>query len=310
MAQVDSGKLFGKLNETTRRTLEGGLGLCQSRTHSQFEIEHWLLKILEFGNTDLEIIIKQFDLDPTRLITDLGKSLDRFNTGSSRLPEISPNVFQLVKTAWMVGSVDLNEGVVRSGHLVCGLLSDDYLVRIAVGASEEFKKINLENLKTGFHAYLKNSAETSQSVSSAGPVATGSGSGGKPTGPTDTPNLDQYTVDLTQRAKNGEIDPVLGRDPEIRQITDILTRRRQNNPILTGEAGVGKTAVVEGFALRLANGDVTPSLKNVSLRSLDLGLLQAGAGVKGEFENRLKNVINEVKASPTPIIMFIDEATR
>ena len=309
MAQVDSGKLFGKLNETTRRTLEGGLGLCQSRTHSQFEIEHWLLKILEFGNTDLEIIIRQFDLDATRLITDLGKSLDSFKTGSSRLPEISPNVFQLVKTAWMVGSVDLNEGIVRSGHLVCGLLSDDYLARIALGASAEFKKINLDSLKTGFHTYLKDSVETSQSVSSSGMAAPSHSAGsGKATGPTDTPNLDQYTIDLTQRAKDGEIDPVLGRDPEIRQITDILTRRRQNNPILTGEAGVGKTAVVEGFALRLAKGDVPPSLKNVSLRSLDLGLLQAGAGVKGEFENRLKNVIGEVNASPTPIIMFIDEA--
>ncbi len=309
MAQVNLKQLIGKLNDVSRRTLEGATGLCLSRTHYNVEIEHWLFKILEQGDTDFEIIIKQFDIDSMRLISDLGNSINEFKTGNSRPPALSPDLVKLCKEAWLIGSIDLADGVTRTGHLVCALLSDENLSRIANGISQEFKKISIDNLINGFHSILGKSHEAA-SVAASGATSGGAPqSGGKRAGgPTATPSLDQFTIDLTERAKNGEIDPVLGRDPEIRQITDILTRRRQNNPILTGEAGVGKTAVVEGFALRLARGDVPPQLKNVAIKSLDLGLLQAGAGVKGEFENRLKSVIQEVKSSPTPIIIFIDEA--
>ncbi len=310
MAQIDLKQLIGKFNETCRRSLESATGLCMSRSHYNIEIEHWLFKILEIPGSDLEIIVRQYDIDPSRFITDISHSLDGFKTGNSRPPALSPDLVKLAKEGWLVGSVDMSDYALRTGHLIAALLSDENLSRIANGMSDEFKKISIENLKAGFHSILADSVETGQA--GAGPLPGGKsrapGVPGQPPAGGDTPSLDQYTIDLTDRAKAGNIDPVLGRDHEIRQITDILTRRRQNNPILTGEAGVGKTAVVEGFALKIASGDVPPSLKNVSLRSLDLGLLQAGAGIKGEFENRLKSVINEVKASPIPIILFIDEA--
>ena len=311
MANVSLKQLIGKLNANTRRTLEGATGMCLSRTHYNVEIEHWLLKILETGNNDLDFIVKQFNIDPIRLQSDLSKALDKFKTGNSRPPAISPDLVKLAKEAWLVGSVDLGAVVIRSGHLICALMSDEILSSIAKNASSEFSKISGEELTNHFYKICGDSSESADvPAGSAGGEAARSGGGAtsKTGQPSPTPALDQYTIDLTERAKQGHIDPVLGRDPEIRQITDILTRRRQNNPILTGEAGVGKTAVVEGFALKLVEGQVPPGLKNVSLKSLDLGLLQAGAGVKGEFENRLKNVIQEVKSSPTPIIMFIDEA--
>ena len=213
-----------------------------------------------------------------------------------------------VREAWLLASVDYGERQIRSGHLLLALLSDDALSRIAADASAEFDNISPEALAKELTVLTADSDEAGQPVE---PSTSGTGSSSPasgPQGPTKTPSLDQFTIDLTARAKAGKIDPVLGRDAEIRQIIDILTRRRQNNPIMTGEAGVGKTAVVEGFALRIAAGDVPPSIKNVRLHTLDLGLLQAGAGVKGEFENRLRSVIDEVKASPTPIILFIDEA--
>ena len=307
MAQVDLKQLIGKFNETCRRSLESATGLCMSRSHYNIEIEHWIFKILETPGSDLELIIRQYDIDPSRFIADISQALDEFKTGNSRPPALSPDLVKLAKEGWLIGSIDMGDSRLRTGHLVAALLSDENLSRIANGMSDEFKKISIENLKAGFHPLLADSCETGQSgggeLSGAKPVRPGQVQSGG-----DTPSLDQFTIDLTERAKSGDIDPVLGRDPEIRQIADILTRRRQNNPILTGEAGVGKTAVVEGFALKIAAGDVPPSLKNVSLRSLDLGLLQAGAGVKGEFENRLKSVIEEVKSSPTPVIMFIDEA--
>src|SRR5206468_9777058 len=179
------------------------------------------------------------------------------------------------------------------------------LSRIVREISREFQKISPEDLKKNFQQIVRSSREEepiASSLDSAAPEPGASVASGK------TPHLDQYTVNLTENARNGKIDPVLGRDFEIRQVVDILTRRRQNNPILVGEAGVGKTAIVEGFALRISQGDVPPVLRNVTVRTLDLALLQAGAGVKGEFENRLKGLLEEVKSSPTPIILFIDEA--
>jgi len=205
-----------------------------------------------------------------------------------------------------LASIDSGEFSARSGHVLCALVSDNGLSRVTAASVPELQKISAEILRDQLAKICQDSSEESERAPTVAGSATSAD--GKPVGPTKTPSLDQYTIDLTASAKAGKIDPVLGRDPEIRQMMDVLTRRRQNNPILTGEAGVGKTAVVEGFALRLASGDVPPSLENVSVRSLDMGLLQAGAGVKGEFENRLKSVIKEVKSSPKPIILFIDEA--
>lgn len=308
MTQVDLKQLVAKLNESGRRTLEGAAGLCLSRTNYNVEIEHWLIKLIELtGATDLTALFNHFEVDVSRLTADLTRSIDKLKTGNTRPPALSPDIVELVRAAWLRASIDFGERTIRTGHLLHALLGDETLSRMAASASDEFEKISLETLKANFSQLTANSDENSEPIDS-GPSA--SHPGGKPgvKGSTKTPSLDQYTIDLTARARGGEIDPVLGRDSEIRQIIDILTRRRQNNPILTGEAGVGKTAVVEGFALRIASGDVPPSIRNVSIRSLDMGLLQAGAGVKGEFENRLKSVISEVKSSAIPIILFIDEA--
>ena len=233
---------------------------------------------------------------------DLVRAMDKLRTGNAKTPAISPDIVDWIRAAWLLSSLEYGMSDVRTGHLLAALIIDDNLARIANDLSEEFHKISLEDLKANLPNLIHNSPEMSNTVLSSGTGAASSASGGR------MDALNQFTVDLTAQAKEGKIDPVLGRDPEIRQIIDILTRRRQNNPILTGEAGVGKTAVVEGFALRIAKGDVPDVLKNVSLRVLDLALLQAGAGVKGEFENRLKSVIQEVKQSPQPIILFIDEA--
>lgn len=306
MVQVNLKELIGKLNPAAHRSLEGAAGLCLSRTNYNVEIEHWLLKILEAENSDATAILRYFEIDPARVIADMTRIVDGFKTGNSRPPALSPNVVDLVRAAWLVASVDFGESSARTGHVLYALVGDDGLSRIASAASREFDKISAETLRLQFERIVADSGEAAERAPTV--VDRGRPAAGKPTGPTKTPALDQYTIDLTARARAGEIDPVLGRDAEIRQMIDVLMRRRQNNPILTGEAGVGKTAVVEGFALRLAAGDVPAALANVALRSLDMGLLQAGAGVKGEFENRLKSVINEVKASPTPIVLFIDEA--
>jgi len=295
--------LIGKLNEPARSALEGAAGLCLSRTNYDVEVEHYVTKLLESTSGDFAAIIKHFEIDKSRLSADLSRSLDKLKSGNARTPAISPTVLKMLTTAWTIGSIDFNAGQVRTGFTILALVSDEELARLINDVSREFQKINADALRKDLLGIVALSSETT----TAPAAAAAGGDAQKPAGGK-TPNLDQYTVDLTGNARKGKIDPVLGRDPEIRQIIDILTRRRQNNPILTGEAGVGKTAVVEGFALRVAQGDVPPPLKNVHVRTLDLALLQAGAGVKGEFENRLKGLIEEVKASATPIILFIDEA--
>lgn len=295
--------LISKLNDSSRSALEGAAGLCLSRTHYEIEIEHFLTKLLESASGDFAAILKHFEVDKSRFTAELARSMDKLKSGNARTPAISPTVLKMLTTAWTIGSIDFNAGQIRTGFAVLAVASDEDLSRMMNDVSREFQKINADALRKDFLGIVALSNETTA------PAALGSfaEAGPKP-GSGKTPNLDQYTVDLTGNAKAGKIDPVLGRDAEIRQVIDILTRRRQNNPILTGEAGVGKTAVVEGFALRVAHGDVPPPLKNVHVRTLDLALLQAGAGVKGEFENRLKGLIEEVKSSPTPIILFIDEA--
>lgn len=308
MASVNLKSLVGKLNGTCRRTLEAAAGLCLSRTNYNVEIEHWLTKLLETPNGDLDAVLRYFEIDPSKLLTDLTRAMDKLKTGNARPPALSQSVVDLARDAWLLASVDYQEPAVRSGHLLVAMLSDRITSQSVLSSCPELEKINVEVLKKDLQKVTSETAEAEESQTSS-TTSLGSGSsGGAPGKPTKTPALDQFTIDLTERAKQGQIDPVLGRDDEIRQIVDILCRRRQNNPILTGEAGVGKTAVVEGFALRVAAEDVPDALKNVSIRALDLALLQAGAGVKGEFENRLKSVIEEVKSSPKPIILFIDEA--
>jgi len=305
MITVDLRALIGKLNDTTRRSLEAATGLCLSRTHYDVEVEHWLLKLLEQTDTDLLAILNHFGVDLTRLSTHLTRALDGFKSGNSRPPALSPRLIDMAREGWVLASLEFGSAQLGSGHLLTALVSDDDLARFSRGISAELEKISAERLRKELPAITANSGEAQR----MSPAAAGSGGGETPQrGGGKSAALDQYTVDLTARARAGKIDPVLGRDGEVRQIIDILSRRRQNNPIITGEAGVGKTAVVEGFALRIASGDVPPELKKVAIRSLDLGLLQAGAGIKGEFENRLRSVIDEVKGSAQPIILFIDEA--
>ncbi len=299
--------LIGRMNDTCRNALEGAAGLCLSRTNYDVDIEHLLVKLGETPDTDFHRILRRFEIDESRLAKDLVRSLDRLKTGNTRTPALSPRLPKLVEEAWLVGSIDFGASRVRSAHILLALLEKDEFARLAREISKEFAAISVETLRKELDKIVSGSVED-RDASSLGEAPAGDMAGGATGVPGRTKALDQYTVDLTARAKAGHIDPILGRDFEIRQIIDILMRRRQNNPILTGEAGVGKTAVVEGFALRIAQGDVPGPLRNVAVRTLDLGLLQAGAGIKGEFENRLKTVIEEVKASPQPIVVFIDEA--
>jgi len=303
MISIDLKALVGKLNEPTRIALEGAAGLCLSRTHYNVEIEHWLIKLLENSDSDINAVLKKYEVNPGRLHQQLNAELDRIRAGNTRAPALSPNIVDLAKNAWLLASVEYGHGLATSAHVLAALLLDENLRRQV--NVEELRKIAPESLRDMVRATVGTTGESSSSVQ--GDVDAVDGPAVAAT-PSKTPALDKFTVNLTEAAKQGKIDAVLGRDEEIRQIIDILIRRRQNNPILTGEAGVGKTAVVEGFAMRIASGDVPDPLKGVIVRSLDLGLLQAGASVKGEFENRLKSVIAEVKASPEPIIMFIDEA--
>jgi len=304
MPKTNLKSLIGKLNETCRRSLELAAGLCLSQTHYEVEVEHFLIKLLEAQDTDIQKILRHFEINQSRLAADLTAAMDSFKTGNSRNPSLSPHIPEMLQEAWLLASVDYLSRSIRSGHILLALLGNDEMARMLTTSSKLFKKISVETLKENF-ADLTGGSVEDRETSPSGMAQEAGGEGPVPKG---TKALDQFTINLTEKARKGEIDPVLGRDFEIRQMADILIRRRQNNPILTGEAGVGKTAVVEGFAMKVVEGDVPPPLRNVEIRSLDLGLLQAGAGIKGEFENRLKQVINEVKSSPVPIIVFIDEA--
>ena len=305
---VNLKSLVGRLNETCRGALEAGAGLCLARTNYDVEVEHILMKLLDENDTDLHKICHHFEVNVDRLSKDINTAIDHLKSGNSRTPGLSERLPRWFQDAWLLASVDFGAARVRSGHLILALLSDDGLARMARDISKEFSHISVETLQKNLPEITAESDEA-RDATALGETAGVSGGGQVADGvPGKTKALDQYTEDLTAKARAGKIDAVLGRDFEIRQIVDILTRRRQNNPILTGEAGVGKTAVVEGFARRIVEGDVPEPLKNVIVRTLDMGLLQAGAGIKGEFENRLKSVIEEVKASPQPIILFIDEA--
>jgi type VI secretion system protein VasG len=312
--------LIKRLNMTSQVILNESLALTGQNTHEATEIEHFLLKLLSKGGGDFPAIVKHFEIDRAKLTGDLNLSLDKLPRGYKRAPALSAEMQKMLSIAWGHASLDFETGNIRTGYCILALLADKELARIVRDISKELAKIDPQVLFRDFHTICGSSYEEQEMVSmeeggapGSGAAATSSGGeagadGQAPKGPSKTPNLDAYTINLTDNARNGKIDQVLARDFEIRQVVDILTRRRQNNPILVGEAGVGKTAVVEGLALRIVQGDVPPPLKNVTLRTLDLALLQAGASVKGEFENRLKGLIDEVKKSPTPIILFIDEA--
>ncbi|RSF09080.1 type VI secretion system ATPase TssH [Achromobacter aegrifaciens] len=302
--------LIGKLNQTCRQAAERAASLCMAQGHYEVDLEHLFLALLEKPASDFSIVARRSGIEASVLEADLNAEIRGFKNGNTRTPVFSPHLPRLFEHAWLIASLDTQTTRIRSGHLLLALLTEPDLAQLARRGSRLFESFRLDELKHDFAALTAGSEEAGQSVALGdSPAAAAAQDGAAPAaGLSKTPALDQYTANLTERAREGKIDPVIGRDAEIRQMIDILTRRRQNNPILTGEAGVGKTAVVEGLALRIVAGDVPPALAGVALRTLDMGLLQAGASVKGEFENRLKNVIDEVKQSSTPIILFIDEA--
>jgi type VI secretion system protein VasG len=303
--------LIAKLNPTCRQATERAASNCLSRGHYEVDLEHLFLALLDEPASDVSLVLRASRIDAHALRADLERELQRLKTGNARTPVFSLHLIALFEQAWLVASLDSQIGRIRSGHLLLALLNAPDLTQFAQRMSPLFRDARVTDLKHKFDELTVGSCEVERSTS-------GSDEGGddpaadvsqtQTGGPSKTPALDTYTTNLTQRARDGHIDPVIGREGEIRQAIDILMRRRQNNPIMTGEAGVGKTAVVEGLALRIAAEDVPAPLRGVALHVLDMGLLQAGASVKGEFENRLKNVIDEVRKSPHPIILFIDEA--
>ncbi|WP_334187804.1 type VI secretion system ATPase TssH [Noviherbaspirillum sp.] len=303
--------LIAKLNPTTRHAMEFAANLALSRTHHEIDVEHVLLALLDKPDTDLAAILKAYDIDTARLETDLTAGLAQFRTGNTRNPVLSGNIPRWLQAAWLAASVDFGDGQLRSAYLLLALVADDEIARLVNGSCSALSRLPVDDLRRNLPHLLRLSKERADragegaSLPDAHSAASATSS---PAAGRQTPALDKYTIDLTAQARAGKIDPVLGRDTEVRQMIDILLRRRQNNPILTGEPGVGKTAVVEGLARRITQGDVPEVLRNVTLRTLDLGLLQAGASVKGEFESRLRAVIDEVRASLAPIILFIDEA--
>ncbi len=308
MTEIARTALFGKLNPLAYKAIEGATVFCKLRGNPFVELQHWLYQILNTQDSDLHRIIKHYGLDASVLASDLTTALDRLPRGATSITDLSSWVENAVERAWVYGSLMFGDSQVRTGHLIVGLLKTASMRNALLSISKQFERVKIDDLADNFHRVLEGSPEQNLRATD-GAAEPGEASGAlAPAAMGKQEALKRYAVDLTERARNGEIDPIAGRDEEIRQIVDILMRRRQNNPILTGEAGVGKTAVVEGFALRLAQGDVPPQLKDVSLYALDIGLLQAGASMKGEFESRLRAVIDEVQASPKPIILFIDEA--
>jgi len=300
--------LIGKLNPSCRKGLEAAAEICVSQTHYNVELEHYMLALAsDQPDTDMQAILRYYDVRVADVKDELSRFIENFRRGNSRTPALSPYILKLLEQAWMVSSLYFKSESIRSGALLLALLEHDNLRILIYESCPALKRISADELKPHIQEIISTSREESPLERGRG-VSPENKASRIETPNSKTPNLDLYTTDMTQQARKGLIDPIYGRDAEIRQLIDILTRRRQNNPILTGEAGVGKTAVAEGFALRVSEGNVPPSLKNISLRLLDLALLQAGAGIKGEFERRLKSVIDEVKQSVRPIILFIDEA--
>ena len=311
MSEISRVALFGKLNRLAYQAVEGATVFCKLRGNPYVELVHWLHQILQNQNSDLHRIAEHYKLDPGKMVADMQRALDALPRGASSISDLSEHLEDATERGWVWGSLLFNASQVRSGFLILGMLKTPALRNILFGISAEFKKVKPDDLAENFVQAVSGSPEEGQGATDGSHV--GSGAPGEESGAMapaamgKEEALKKFCTDLTQAARDGKMDPIVGRDEEIRQVVDILMRRRQNNPILTGEAGVGKTAVVEGFALRIARGDVPPALRDARILALDVGLLQAGASMKGEFESRLKAVIEEVQASTTPIIMFIDE---
>jgi type VI secretion system protein VasG len=308
MSEISRSKLFSKLGATVYKALESATVFCKLRGNPHVELVHWLFQLKQLENGDFGEIAKTFGIDPARLTIDFTRALDSLPRGASSISDLSSHIDESVERAWTYASVMFAAQHVRTAHLLIGALKSTSLRNALLAISREFEKIKVDRLIDELGSIVEGSAESADEQQAGGSGEPGVDSGAMTESGEGGSALKQYSQDLTAKAVDGEIDPVLGRDDEIRQIIDILMRRRQNNPILTGEAGVGKTSVVEGFALRVAKGDVPPSLRGVRICSLDLGALQAGASMKGEFENRLRKVIDEVQSSPRPTILFIDEA--
>ncbi len=308
MSEISRVALFGKLNSLAYKTIESSTVFCKLRGNPYLELVHWLQQILQSPDSDLQRIVRHFELDASKLAADITVALDRLPRGATAIADISAHVENAVERAWVYGSLMFKENQVRTGHLVVGLLKTPSLRHVFLAISRQFERIRADTLTEEFGRIVAGSPEEMLSASDGSEAAPGEASGAIPPAEMGRQEaLKRFTTDLTAQARTDKMDPIVGRDEEIRQVVDILMRRRQNNPILIGEAGVGKTAVVEGFAQRIARGDVPPALQEVQLRSLDVGLLQAGASMKGEFEQRLRSVIDEVQASPKPVILFIDE---
>ncbi|MEP3330013.1 type VI secretion system ATPase TssH [Sedimentitalea sp.] len=311
MTEISRVALFGKLNKLGYQAVEGATVFCKMRGNPYVEVVHWLHQILNGQDSDIHRIIDHYDLDPGKISAEMTRALDALPRGASAISDLSDHLMDAMERGWVWGSLLYSSNQVRTGHLLLGMLKTPALRNILKSMTPELGGIGADDLADNFAKATDGSPEEAlrpkDGSQTGGGAEPGEASGARQAQLGSTEALDQFCTDLTEQARNGEIDPIVGRDEEIRQIVDVLMRRRQNNPILTGEAGVGKTAVVEGFALRIARGDVPPSLQNVRLLVLDVGLLQAGASMKGEFENRLRQVIDEVQASDQPIVMFVDE---
>jgi len=299
----------GKLNRAGYDAFIQALRHAKSAGNRNVELAHWLFHILQKEQTDLSLSADHYKLDRARLMSDLAGVINGFRKNETEMPGVANALVDVLDRGWHYATLFFGETQIRTGHiLVAGLKSND-IRRALTNISQEFAKVNVDALTNEYrNVWAGSEEENLQPMDGSGVRGAGSPGAVQAVGPKGTTPLDRFSQDLTAKAKSGEMDPILGRDNEIRQLIDVLMRRRQNNPILTGEAGVGKTAVVEGFAQRIASGDVPPPLKNVRLCALDIGLMQAGASMKGEFEQRLRSVIDEVQSSPTPIILFIDEA--
>ncbi|KLN52283.1 type VI secretion system ATPase TssH [Variovorax paradoxus] len=311
MSEISRTALFGKLNSLAYKAIEGATVFCKMRGNPYVELEHWFAQLLQAQDSDLHRVIQHYGLDVSVIAKDMTAALDRLPRGATAISDFSPHIENAIERAWTYATLQFGEAQVRTGYILVGMLKTQSLRNPLFGLSRQFEKVKVEDLADNFVKICDASPESqmrAQDGTGMGSGAPGEDSGAMaPAAMGKGDALKKFAVDLTEKARKGEMDPITGRDEEIRQIVDILMRRRQNNPLLTGEAGVGKTAVVEGFAQRLARGDVPPQLKDVKLLTLDIGLLQAGASMKGEFEQRLRQVIDEVQSSPTPIILFIDE---
>jgi type VI secretion system protein VasG len=309
MADISLETVAGKLNRVGYEAFFKALRQAKGAGNRHVELAHWLVHILQLENTDISATADYFKLDRAALLSDVQAVVAGFRKNETEMPAVSNTVMDLFDRGWHYATLFFGETQIRTGHLLVGALQSRDLARALHGTSKQFSKISVETLSAEYRKIWAGSEEEHlRPMDGSGPAAGLAGAQETASGAKGTTALDRFSQDLTAKAKSGEMDPILGRDEEIRQVIDVLMRRRQNNPILTGEAGVGKTAVAEGFAQRIAAGDVPPPLRGVKLCMLDVGLMQAGASMKGEFEQRLRSVIDEVQSSPVPIILFIDEA--